>query len=82
AVRNTEKALGDGVKRPLPCELKNKPVVRKSIVAMKDITEGDIFSADNITVKRPASGITPMEWDNVIGRTAGRDFKKDEQIEL
>ena len=82
AVRNTEKALGDGIKRPLPEELKNKSVVRKSIVAMKDITEGDIFSAGNITVKRPASGISPMDWDNVMGKTAGRDFKKDELIEL
>jgi len=82
AVRNTEKALGDGVKRPLPCELKNKPVVRKSIVAMKDITEGDLFSEDNITTKRPALGINPMEWDSIMGKTAKRDFSKDELIEL
>jgi len=82
AIRNIEKAMGDGIKRPSPSELRNKPVVRKSIVATRDINKGDIFTEDNITVKRPGTGISPMEWDNIIGRKAIRDFNEDKLIEL
>jgi len=74
--------MEDGIKRPSPSELRNKPVVRKSIVATRDINKGDIFTEDNITVKRPGTGISPMEWDNIIGRKAIRDFNEDELIEL
>ena len=82
AIRNIEKAMGDGIKRPSPSELRNKPVVRKSIVATRDINKGDIFTEDNITVKRPGTGISPMEWDSIIGRNAIRSFNEDELIEL
>jgi N,N'-diacetyllegionaminate synthase len=82
AIRNIEVALGDGIKRLSPSEAKNKPVVRKSLVASKTIRIGELFSAENITSKRPGIGISPMCWDQVMGRTALRDFAADELIEL
>ena len=81
-IRNIEKALGYGIKRPSPSELKNKHVVRKSIVAGKDIKKGECFADENIAAKRPGTGISPMKWDNVIGRKAIRDFKEDDLIEI
>jgi N,N'-diacetyllegionaminate synthase len=81
-IRNIEKALGDGIKRPSPSELKNKPIARKSIVAACSIKAGEAFSEKNLTAKRPGTGISPMQWDNVIGGTASRDFNEDELIEL
>jgi N,N'-diacetyllegionaminate synthase len=80
-IRNIEKALGTGIKRPSPSELKNKPVARKSIVAALPIKKGETFTDRNITVKRPGTGITPMRWDEMIGRKAGRDYKTDEMID-
>lgn len=80
AIRNVERALGDGVKTPRPSELRNLPVARKSIVAARPIHAGDVFTADNLTVKRPGTGISPMLWDRVIGITADRDFAQDELI--
>lgn len=80
AIRNTEKALGSGVKFPSRSEEKNKKVARKSIVALKGIKKGERLTACNMTVKRPGNGISPMEWDSVIGKTAKRNFKKDELI--
>jgi N,N'-diacetyllegionaminate synthase len=82
AVRNVEVALGDGVKRPSASELKNKLIARKSLVAIKTIRAGETFSAENIGAKRPGIGITPMRWDEVIGRLAPRDFSIDELIEI
>jgi len=82
AVRNVEKSLGEDVKKPSPSESKNIVIARKSIVAKKNIKKGDVFTDENITAKRPASGINPMEWDNVIGKTAKKDFKEDEFIEI
>jgi len=82
AVRNAEKALGDGIKRPSPSELRNKPIARKSIVASRRVRKGERFSEKNITTKRPGTGISPMKWDDVIGRQAKRDFNRDEVIEL
>ncbi len=82
AIRNIEKALGDGVKRPSPSEEKNKPIARKSIVAQQAIKKGEIFTADNLTVKRPGEGINPMQWEKVLGTKAIRDFAPDEMIEL
>jgi N,N'-diacetyllegionaminate synthase len=82
AIRNVEVALGDGIKRPSPSELRNKPIARKSLVAIRAIREGDPFSADNIGTKRPGTGISPMRWDEVMGRPAPRDFNVDELIEL
>ena len=82
AIRNIEVALGDGIKRLTPSEARNAPVMRKSILASQAIKAGEIFSANNITAKRPGTGISPMRWDEVIGRTASRDFAEDELIEL
>ena len=82
AIRNIEAALGDGIKLIAPSEARNKPVARKSLVAKQAIKAGDVFSIDNITAKRPGTGISPMRWDEVIGRTAVYDFKADELIIL
>ncbi|MEM4261168.1 MAG: N-acetylneuraminate synthase [Candidatus Woesearchaeota archaeon] len=82
AIRNVEEALGDGIKRPSKSELKNKPIARKSIVAIREIKKGEIFNENNIGAKRPGYGISPMRWDEVIGKVAKRDFKEDEIIEI
>ena len=82
SLRNIECALGDGVKRISKSEQGNISVARKSIVAKTNIRKGDIFSVDNITVKRPGSGISPMKWHEILGRVAGRDFYEDELIEI
>ncbi len=82
AIRNLEKAMGDGIKRAATSEIKNKSIARKSLVAIKEIQSGDIFDAKNVGAKRPGNGISPMHWDRVIGRTAQRAFAVDEQIEL
>lgn len=81
-IRNIEKALGICEKKPSEIEMKNRLVARKSIVALKDIKAGDRFTADNLTTKRPGSGISPMKWNDVIGQTAKRDFSEDELIEI
>lgn len=82
AIRNIEIALGDGIKRPTPSEVKNKPVARKSLVASQAIKAGEVFSVNNMTAKRPGTGISPMLWGEVMGRTAPRDLAVDELIEL
>ena len=82
AIRNIEIALGDGIKRIARSEARNKPVMRKSLVASQAIKAGEIFSTNNITAKRPGTGISPMRWDEVIGHTAPRDFAEDELIDL
>ena len=81
AIRNIERALGDGVKRPTPGELKNRPIARKSLVARQPIAAGERYSIDNLTAKRPGTGVSPMRWDEVIGRAAPRAFAADELIE-
>lgn len=81
AIRNIERALGDGIKRPTPTELRNRPIVRKSIVASRPIMAGEVFAEGNLCVKRPGTGISPMRWDDVLGRTATRSFAADELIE-
>ena len=80
AIRNIEKALGSGIKKPSPSELKNKPIARKSIVADRDIRKGELFTEKNLTVKRPGTGISPMRWDEVIGQVAQKDYEEDELI--
>jgi len=80
AIRNIEVALGDGVKRTSKSESKNIEIARKSIVAMKDIKKGEILTKDNITTKRPGTGINPMKWYEILGTQATKDYKKDEQI--
>lgn len=82
AIRNTELALGDGKKAVTQSEAKNKDIARKSIVAKRPIQAGEVFSQENIMVKRPGNGISPMRWYEVLGKTAKREFSLDELIEL
>ncbi len=82
SVRNIESALGSFEKRPTEEEMKNRMVARKSIIAAKDIKKGEVFTKDNLTTKRPGSGISPMRWNEVVGQKAERDFAEDELIEL
>jgi N,N'-diacetyllegionaminate synthase len=82
AIRNIEQAVGTGRKAPSASEAKNRLIVRKSIVAVRPIRAGEHFTVDNITVKRPGVGMSPMRWDEVLGRRALRDFQPDELIEL
>ncbi|NLY45187.1 MAG: N-acetylneuraminate synthase [Tissierella sp.] len=82
AIRNVEKAIGHGIKQPSESEKKNISIVRKSIFAKTHIKKGEIFTEDNITVKRPGSGISPMRWFEVVGEQAIRDFREDELIEI
>jgi N,N'-diacetyllegionaminate synthase len=82
AIRNIEIALGDGVKRVTSSEAKNKSVARKSLVAKCTIKSGEVFSVENLTTKRPGTGVSPMLWDEVVGRIAARDFSPGELIEL
>jgi len=82
AIRNIELALGDGIKRPTGSELRNRPIVRKSLVAARPIRAGEVFTESNVAVKRPGTGYSPMRWDEVVGRPAPRDFIPDELIEL
>ena len=83
AIRNIEKAMsGNGNKEPSNSEKKNIPIARKSIVAKTNIKKGEIFSENNITIKRPGTGISPMLWYNVIGKISSTDFKPDDLIIL
>jgi N,N'-diacetyllegionaminate synthase len=82
AIRHIEVAMGDGVKRPARSEGANTPLARRSIVAARFIKKGEVFSADAITVKSPATGLSPMRWDDVIGAVAKHDFEEDQVIEL
>lgn len=82
AIRNIEDSLGDGIKKPNNSEMEIMKVARKSIVAFKEIKAGEYFNEENIAVKRPASGISPMEWEQIIGKTAKKDFQKDELISI
>ena len=79
-IRNIEVAMGDGIKRPTESELANKIVARKSVVAVRDIRQGELLSEENLVAKRPGSGLSPMEWDSLIGTRAAKDFLKDDLI--
>lgn len=81
-IRDIETALGDGIKNVTVSEFKNREIARKSIVAFRDIKAGEVFTEDNLVTKRPANGLSPMMWENVIGTVAKRDFLQDEPIEL
>ena len=81
AIRNIEAAIGDGIKQASPSEQPNIEVARKSIVASTAISAGDIFSAANLTAKRPGSGRSPMDWPKLIGQSAKRDYVTDELID-
>lgn len=80
AIKNIELALGSSIKKPSPSEIKNKAIARKSIVAKTFIKKGEILSEDNLAIKRPANGISPMRWDEVVGSVASRDYEEDELI--
>jgi N,N'-diacetyllegionaminate synthase len=82
SIRHIEKAMGDGVKRVSNSERENLVVARKSIVAKQNIVCGEVFSEENITVKRPGTGISPMLWNDVIGQIAANDFQPDDLIVL
>jgi N,N'-diacetyllegionaminate synthase len=80
SIRNIEKALGYGIKKPSFSEAKNILVGRKSIVASRLIKKGEIFNEENLTAKRPGNGINPMHWDNIVGKISDYDYAIDEQI--
>ncbi len=82
AVRNINLAMGSGIKQASPSELKNKPVARKSIVAKEKIKAGDVYTENNITTKRPGTGISPMRWTEVIGKKAPKNLNPDDLITL
>ncbi len=82
AIRNIEIALGTGVKVPSISEKKNIAIARRSIVASRFIRKGEVFSVENLAVKRPGSGISPMKWDELLGQRSKRDFQEDELIEI
>jgi N,N'-diacetyllegionaminate synthase len=82
SIRNITKALGSGVKEPSQSEIKNKAIARRSVVAKRAIKAGEELTEDNLTVKRPGNGISPVKWFEVIGKKAIRDFEEDECIEL
>lgn len=81
-IRNIEISLGDGIKKPSQSEIKNLGIVRKSLVAKKHIKKGELFTEENLTTKRPGTGIDPMLWNKIIGTLSSKDFKPDEVIYL
>lgn len=80
SIRNIELALGSSIKNPSESESKNRPIARKSIVALTPIKKGEVLTEENITAKRPGTGISPMKWLEVIGSRANKDYTKDEEI--
>lgn len=80
AIRNIETAMGNGIKRPSPSETKNISIARRSIVAKRSIRKDEPFTEDNLMVKRPGTGISPMEWDSLIGKPSNKQYKADELI--
>ena len=80
AIRNIELALGGSAKKPSKSESPNIQIARKSIVALKNIKQGETLSEENITVKRPGMGINPMRWDEIVGSIANKNYKEDELI--
>lgn len=81
SIRNIELAFGNGIKEPSPSESKNIRIVRKSIVAATPIRVGELFSETNLTAKRPGTGLSPMRWDDFVGKQADRDYDADELID-
>lgn len=80
-IRNIEEALGDGKKRLMPSEVSNRDVARKSVVARLPISSGQVLSEENLTTKRPGTGISPMKWSNLLGKKAHRDYSINELID-
>ena len=81
-IRNISIALGKEEKKITNSEMKNLEIVRKSIVAKKDIKMGELYSEENLTTKRPGIGICPMRWDEIIGKLSNKDYKSDDLIEF
>ena len=81
SIRNIEKSLGSYEKKPSPSEMPNMALARKSIVAARKIAKGEVLSEENLTVKRPGEGISPMRWDKIIGKVATKSYDIDEMIE-
>jgi N,N'-diacetyllegionaminate synthase len=80
-IRKIERALGDGNKRVMPSEVDNQKIARKSIVAKLEIKAGEVFTEENLTTKRPGIGISPMEWNSLVGRKSSRNYYMDELID-
>ena len=80
AIRKTELMIGSGVKEPSKSEMKNMVIARKSIIAKVPIKKGEMFTEDNLCVKRPGNGISPMKWDEIIGTIASKDYDEDDLI--
>ena len=80
SIRNIEKAMGDGLKNPSPSEIKNMSVIRKSIVAKQIIKKGELFSEENLTVKRPGTGISPIEWPKLVGQQSKQNYDPEDLI--
>ncbi len=80
AIRNIELAMGSPEKIPSSSEMKNRPIARKSLVAASPIKAGEVFTPENVTAKRPGTGITPMRWDEIIGEVADRDYQRDDLL--
>ena len=81
AIRIVEQVLGNGVKEPMPSELKNRAIARKSLVAAHKIQAGDVFTQENITIKRPGTGITPMNYWELLGTTSHQSYSEEEVIQ-
>ena len=79
-IRKVSQALGNGIKKPSKSEMNNMQVARKSIVASRIIKAGEIFSEDNISIKRPGNGMSPMRWDEILGQVALNNYQEDELI--
>jgi N,N'-diacetyllegionaminate synthase len=80
AIRNIEKALGSSVKKPSPSEKPNMEVARKSIVAKCAIKKGELLTSENLAIKRPGNGVSPMHWDEIVGSIAQKDYETDELL--
>lgn len=82
AIRNIEKAIGNGIKTPSTSEIKNINIARKSIVARKSIKKGELFTIENLTTKRPGDGISPMKWYEIVGKVSNKNYEKDDLINI
>ncbi len=80
SIREISNSLGDGVKRPTNDEINNIIAVRKSLVASREILQGEVFSKDNVTAKRPGDGLSPMKWNELEGKKSSKRYKKDQKI--
>ena len=79
-IRNVEQAMGDGIKEVMPSEAENRDIVRKSLVAIKRIKKGEIFTSENLSTKRPGNGISPLSWNLIIGKSSKNNYEIDELI--